>query len=195
MNNEMTHEVLTYQLEISERSKFLPKENYNQIIEIRPVKTGHFINYVLFLGVGLPHRWFKRLLWDQKKWDTYLKDEKYKFFLGFYNNEIIGFFELYEHPDSAEIKYFGLLPEFIGIGIGGSFLSHAINEAFHLNKEKVWLHTCVFDHETALKNYLARGFEITKEYYVTDKVFTKERFMNLISDFFENHYHKNKQNK
>ncbi len=62
---------------------------------------------------------------------------------------------------SVEIVYFGLLPEFIGQGLGGALLSAAVGRAWEVRDTKrVWVHTCSQDHENALSNYLARGFEL-----------------------------------
>lgn len=60
-----------------------------------------------------------------------------------------------------EIAYFGLAPRFIGEGIGGYFLSHAITSAWSWDGTKrVWVHTCTLDHPGALPNYQARGMTI-----------------------------------
>ena len=63
-----------------------------------------------------------------------------------------------------EIAYFGLLPEFIGRGLGGVLLTSAIETAWAWTPtpSRVWVHTCNRDHPSALANYQARGFEIYK---------------------------------
>src|SRR4030095_14361795 len=54
---------------------------------------------------------------------------------------------------------FGLLPEFIGRGLGGPLLTSAIEEAWRTSPSasRVWVHTCNLDHPSALGNYQARG--------------------------------------
>jgi GNAT superfamily N-acetyltransferase len=70
-----------------------------------------------------------------------------------------GFFELKAHADGGvEIAYFGLLPEFIGRGLGKHLLTEAVERAWGLGARRVWLHTCSLDDKAALPNYLARGF-------------------------------------
>jgi len=59
---------------------------------------------------------------------------------------------------SVEIAYFGLLPEFVGRGLGGHLLSVAVERAFESGARRVWLHTCTRDNPAALPNYLKRGF-------------------------------------
>jgi ribosomal protein S18 acetylase RimI-like enzyme len=76
----------------------------------------------------------------------------------------IGYFELsLEAANSVEITYFGLLPNFIVRGYGGTLLSDAINRAFLLGGDRVWLHTCTLDHSSALQNYRSRDFKVFRE--------------------------------
>ena len=63
----------------------------------------------------------------------------------------------------TEIAYFGLLPGFIGRGLGGFLLNWAIHRAWLMETERVWLHTCQYDHPQALSVYLKAGFSIYDE--------------------------------
>ena len=82
-----------------------------------------------------------------------------------------GFFELRDWADgSTEIAYFGLLPAFLGRGLGG-IAAHR-SGAHGLERKartRVWLHTSSLDHPAALANYKARGFTVTRveEYQVS----------------------------
>ncbi|MCX6553288.1 MAG: GNAT family N-acetyltransferase, partial [Acidobacteria bacterium] len=74
-------------------------------------------------------------------------------------NAPAGWFELREEPGaSTEIAYFGLLPEFVGKGLGKHLLSVAVERAFEQGARRIWLHTCTKDHPAALTNYQRRGF-------------------------------------
>jgi GNAT superfamily N-acetyltransferase len=64
---------------------------------------------------------------------------------------------------NLEIAYFGLLPQFIGRGIGGTLLTSAIERAWEMGAARVWVHTCSLDGPSALGNYQARGFRYYKE--------------------------------
>ncbi len=67
---------------------------------------------------------------------------------------------------SFEIAYFGLLPPYVGQGLGKYLLSEAAARAWTLQPSRVWLHTSTLDHPAALPNYLARGFSIFRvEHY------------------------------
>lgn len=57
-----------------------------------------------------------------------------------------------------EIVQFGLMPGFIGQGLGKYFLSWALRQAWSYGPKRVWLHTCMLDHPAALPNYLKAGF-------------------------------------
>ena len=74
-----------------------------------------------------------------------------------------GYFELDDQDGDVEIAYFGLLPQFLGKGLGGGFLTAAVEKAWEMGAARVWVHTCSLDHPNALKNYQARGFQIYRE--------------------------------
>ena len=81
-------------------------------------------------------------------------------------NDLAGYYELISHFDLQEIEiaYFGLLEDYHNKKLGGHLLSSAIKKSFEKkNIQRVWVHTCTFDHENALKNYLARGMKIYKK--------------------------------
>ena len=59
-----------------------------------------------------------------------------------------------------EIAYFGLLPEFVGKRLGGALLTAAIARAWDMRATRVWVHTCDFDHPSALPNCQAGGLRV-----------------------------------
>ncbi len=69
-----------------------------------------------------------------------------------------------EYEGEVEIAYFGLLPDFIGRGLGSALLTSAIENAWGWAPipSRIWVHTCNRDHLNALNNYQARGFKIYK---------------------------------
>jgi GNAT superfamily N-acetyltransferase len=88
-----------------------------------------------------------------------------------YADEIAGYFELKKEPDgSTEVAYFGLMPKFIGRGLGKHLLTCAVEQAWADGAQRVWLHTCTDDDPAALPNYLKRGFKPFKtEKYSVDR--------------------------
>ena len=74
-----------------------------------------------------------------------------------------GFFDInFSEPDSTEIKYFALLPGFIGQGLGSYMLNQAIRYGGQ-RQVPLLLDTCTLDHPSALENYKKRGFVIYEE--------------------------------
>ena len=65
--------------------------------------------------------------------------------------------------DSNHEDEFGLMPEFLGQGLGRYFLQWTIDRAWSYSPRRFWLHTCTKDHPAALPNYLKAGFAIYKE--------------------------------
>ncbi len=60
----------------------------------------------------------------------------------------------------AELVYFGVVPEAIGMGLGRWLIEVAIARAFAKPAHRLWLHTCNFDHPDALAFYRRAGFRI-----------------------------------
>ena len=84
--------------------------------------------------------------------------------IGYVRETPAGYFELDEQRENGnkqvELAYFGLLPSFVGRGVGGALLTEAIRRAWALGPQRVWVHTCTLDHPAALPNYQKRGFRI-----------------------------------
>ncbi len=59
-------------------------------------------------------------------------------------------------PD-VEIAFFGLHPVAIGGGLGRRMMAAALDLAWRTT-DRVWLHTCSFDHPSSLRFYLSCGF-------------------------------------
>jgi len=123
----------------------------------------------LYDRVGAPHHWKDRLVWSDAVLREYLLDRTVGVWILFFHSEAAGYFEMRRHDDeSVEIVYFGIRPEFIGMGLGKPLLTRAVDEAWRVGT-RVWLHTCSLDSPHALPNYLSRGFrEFKREIYQAD---------------------------
>lgn len=126
----------------------------------------------LYDGVGRDYHWRDRRSWSDEQLRTHLEDPGIGIWVLREGSAPRGFFELARRDDgSVEIAYFGLMPEGIGLGLGRALLTSATDAAWSLNPvpPRVWLHTCTLDHPSALSNYLARGFRVTRiERYTVD---------------------------
>ena len=71
-----------------------------------------------------------------------------------------GFFELdlARLPGEAEIRYFGLTPDFQGRGLARFFLSEAVFAAFAHTPSRLLIQTCTLDSPRALQLYQRIGF-------------------------------------
>ena len=113
----------------------------------------------LYNAVGKDFYWLSR---------RKLSDEALAVILGDPRNEMhglqvdgapAGFAELdRRQSDAIELVQFGLMPDFIGQGIGKWFLQWTIDKAWSYEPKRFWLHTCTLDHPAALPNYLKAGF-------------------------------------
>jgi GNAT superfamily N-acetyltransferase len=135
-------------------------------IEACPVS---FFRY-LYAEVGRAYHWTDRLSWTDQQVRAHLADPAVSIWLLTSGAAPAGYFELRAGDDrSIEIAYFGLLPEFVGRGWGGYLLTRAVETAWAMHPDRVWLHTCTLDHPAALPNYLRRGFRpVREEVYTTE---------------------------
>jgi len=122
-----------------------------------------FFRY-LYIAVGGAYHWVDRLPWTNDQIRDYLATPGVSLFVLYSQGAPAGYFELKRHADrSVEIAYFGLLPEFVGRGLGKYMLTEAVTIAWREGARRVWLHTCTLDGPAALPNYRARGFRSFKE--------------------------------
>jgi len=117
----------------------------------------------LYLGVGAGYHWTDRARWTDDEIQAHLTLPGVGVWTARVHGELAGYFELRNWPDgSTEVAYFGLLPAFIGRGLGGALLTEALTTAWARQPTRVWLHTSSLDHPAALANYLARGLAVTR---------------------------------
>ena len=124
----------------------------------------------LYSEIGRDYHWIDRLPWSAAEIQAYLSDPLVSIWLLSVWGAPAGYFELRrDGADGIEIVYFGLLQHFHGRGLGGHFLTRAVQHAWDGGAQRVWLHTNSFDHQSALPNYLKRGFKVFKtEAYMLD---------------------------
>src|ERR1041385_2912413 len=123
----------------------------------------------LYVEVGQNYHWVDRLPWTDEQIVAHLNKPENSIWLMTYDGEAAGYFELRKSDDgSVELAYFGLVPQFLGRGLGKHLLTCATEQAWASGANRVWLHTCTLDDPAALPNYLKRGFKPFKtEKYAT----------------------------
>ena len=161
----MQVEVTTYYLEMTDRSELRPKRVYNERLAI---KQAHVplpeLNRFLYTAVGGEWYWLDRLSWTYQQWLDWLDRPAVETWVAYVSGTPAGYFELEVQAEgNVELVYFGLLPRFIGQGLGAHVLTSAIVRAWNMGASRVWVHTCTLDHPSALANYYARGFRMYRE--------------------------------
>ncbi len=131
-------------------------------LEIRRAQrpTVSFYRY-LYAAVGEPWSWTDRRRLDDAGLAAILADPRVEVNVLWLGGVPAGYAELDRRaPPDIEIGYFGLVPEFIGQGLGGYLLDWAIHHAWRVRPRRLWLHTCDLDHPRALDFYQRAGFRI-----------------------------------
>ncbi len=120
--------------------------------------TISFYRY-LYERVGAEWNWTERRLLDDRALAEIIQDERVEIYVLYVAGTPAGYVELDRRvPGEVELAYFGLLPEFVGQGLGAYFLDWAVAAAWSSGPERVWLHTCDLDHPRALSVYQRAGF-------------------------------------
>lgn len=117
----------------------------------------------LYRLVGEGYHWLDRLDWSEGKWQSAIDHPDTEVWTAREGEDVVGYFELARSGVSADIRYFGLAPGWIGRGLGGWLLTEAVRRAWQLGAPSVTVNTCSLDGPAALPNYLARGFRVVRE--------------------------------
>lgn len=115
----------------------------------------------LYGTVGKDWFWVNRLKMCYEELKKILEDEGVEIYVLYVNGTPAGYAEIDRRIDGEiEFVYFGLMPEFIGRGLGWYFLRLIVLKVWEYNPIRLWLHTCELDHPAALVSYLKAGFKI-----------------------------------
>lgn len=154
--------VTTWYLEMRSREAMRPKRVDDPRLRILEATTPQWeFNRFLYHAVGRDWSWNDKRTWTDEQWKTYVGSPRLRTFVAYVDGSPAGYFELQlDGEGGVEIVYFGLLPSFIGRGLGAHLLTTALEEAWRMDATRVWVHTCSLDHPGALKNYEARGMRL-----------------------------------
>jgi GNAT superfamily N-acetyltransferase len=157
--------VRTYYFEMNDRRELRPSvKPHEKVLLLRAEIPCPELNRFLYSAVGGNWYWIDRLSWSYERWFDYLNRTDLETWVGYLAGTPGGYYELeMQAGANVEIAYFGLLPQFIGRGIGGHLLTSAIERSWEMGAARVWVHTCSLDGPAALANYQARGFRMYKE--------------------------------
>ncbi|MEP7293089.1 MAG: GNAT family N-acetyltransferase [Chloroflexota bacterium] len=154
--------VTTY-LQMSCREQCAPVAPERDDVRVEQIvnPTVEFYRF-LYRSVGEQLRWRDRLIMPDAELEAALKKPSTSVYVLQVGDHPAGYVELVRDGQATEIAYFGLFPQYQGIGLGKYLLSYAIERAWEAGVERVWVHTCNLDSPHALDNYVRRGFQVYK---------------------------------
>jgi len=134
-------------------------------LTLEPVDHGSPLIPGILARIGAAYSWDSTSR-TEREWAAWFAGHPDRgFWLLSFEGEPAGMVTCDLHPGGeAEIATFGLLPEFVGKGLGGFALTLGVRQAWALapSVSRVWLHTSTLDHPRALPNYHRRGFRTFK---------------------------------
>jgi len=146
-------EVTTTYLEMIDPAQLRPKGWGDDRLTIREATTPQWrFNRFLYEAVGADWQWTDKQSWTDADWQEYVEDPNLRTFGMYHDGSPAGYYELLTDETGIEIAYLGLLPAFVGRGLGGPLLTHALQTAWQARPTRVWLHTCTLDHPAAIPN-------------------------------------------
>ncbi|WP_067487824.1 GNAT family N-acetyltransferase [Actinomadura hibisca] len=156
-------EIVTY-VEMTSLDQFVPAKPVPGLV-LEPLERESPLVTEVQARIGAPYGW-KSASRSQDEWAAWFQEKPERvFWLLSYQGEPAGMVSYEPHPGGeVEIETFGLLPEFVGKGLGGFALTLGVRRAWELAPavNRVWLHTSTLDHPNALPNYHRRGFRTFK---------------------------------
>jgi RimJ/RimL family protein N-acetyltransferase len=129
-------------------------------LTLEPLDRSSPLVVELQVRIGAPYGW-PCVTRTASQWRTWFTENPDRLFFQLSLECIAAGLLVYDfHPgDEVEIETFGLVPEYIGRGLGGHALTLGIRQAWALSPttRRIWLHTSTSDHPHALRNYQRRG--------------------------------------
>jgi GNAT superfamily N-acetyltransferase len=128
-----------------------------KVIRAKP-PTVSFYRY-LYNTVGGPWLWWERRAMEDRELAAIVQNDDVEVHVLYVDGCPAGYGEIdRRRPEDAELSYFGLVPDFLGQGLGLWFLGRALDVAWSAEARRVWVHTCSLDHPRALLVYQRLGF-------------------------------------
>ncbi|HEY4077610.1 MAG TPA: GNAT family N-acetyltransferase [Rhizomicrobium sp.] len=118
----------------------------------------HFYRY-LYDTIGDAYLWVDRRKLTQEALAEVIQDPLNQLFVLYTDGNPAGMAELdLRKQDTANISYFGLMPDAIGKRLGFFFLYHTCLNAWAMPIRRLTVNTCTLDHPRALPLYQRLGF-------------------------------------
>jgi ribosomal protein S18 acetylase RimI-like enzyme len=157
-------DVTTWYLEMTDPAQVAPAPEPDPELDVRAVDVpAPELARMLYASVGGDWYWLERLTWSWSRWHEHLARPEVETWVGRVRGAPAGYAELERADDAVELTCFGLLPAFIGRGLGPRLLDLVVRRAWELGPRRVWVHTCSLDGPAALRTYRRRGFSVYDE--------------------------------
>lgn len=111
-----------------------------------------------FARIGTPWLWSGRLRLSDAALERALADPRLVSRTLHRGGAPVGLVEVAFDREEAELVYCGLVPDASGEGLGAWMIAQAIAIAFARPIARLMVHTCSFDHPSALRAYMRAGF-------------------------------------
>jgi len=129
----------------------------------------------LFRAIGQDIMWFSRLIIPEETLSGIIGDPNVFCFALVKEARDIGLLELdFREGGQCELSFFGVVPTAVGGGAGRYLMNEALTRAWAQPISRMWVHTCHFDHPSALAFYQRSGF---RPYAVMVEVHPDPRLM------------------
>jgi GNAT superfamily N-acetyltransferase len=109
--------------------------------------------------VGEDWLWFSRLRMNDTELAAIIHDTRIEIYALVVDGRDEGLLELdFREPGQCELVYFGVTNSLIGTGAARFLMNRALERAWSSDVRRVWVHTCTFDHPSAVAFYQRSGF-------------------------------------
>ena len=113
----------------------------------------------LYRRVGEEWLWFSRMRMPDADLAANIQAPRVEVYALVHEGRDEGLLELdFRDAGQCEIVYFGVTASLIGRGAARWLMNRALELAWSRPLERVWLHTCTFDHPAAILFYQRAGF-------------------------------------
>ena len=113
----------------------------------------------LYLRVGAEWMWYGRIKISDADLAAKIQSPEVDVYALVHEGHDEGLLELdFRQPSACEISMFGVTSNLMGKGAGRWLMNRTLELAWSRPVARVWLHTCTFDHPSALAFYQRSGF-------------------------------------
>jgi GNAT superfamily N-acetyltransferase len=159
--------VTTWSLEMTDPAQLAPAPPPLEGLEVRRAeRPSPELSRGMYAAVGADWWWTDRLGWDWERWQARLSRPEVETWVAHDRGTPAGYAELEASAGAVEIVHLGLLPAFLGRGIGSRLLDAVLRRAWAMTDprpRRVRVQTCSLDGPGALRTYEARGLRRVRE--------------------------------